>query len=359
MNSYERIFAAVRGEDVDCIPVAPYDGNFSIHAAGYRLGECYLDGKKLADAQYRAWEMTGQDVVTAQSDQYYLAEALGVKTEYYEDRLPGVIGVPIEKLGDIARLKPANPYTDGRAYVYIEAIGRLTEKFGKKVPVRAPGCGSFTLAGHLMGIDRFITELAMITAEGNKEEEKYIDELMEITTETLFLYTKACIGAGADIVQDADSLASLDMISPAIYERFVYPYEQKFFSRVNALKKEYQFATLLHICGNNTKIAGMLADTGCDILEVDYKVDLAEYHRTVGDKVCLLGNMNPAGNLMSGTGEDVREEAKRAVEKVDGRKKFILGSGCEVAVDAPFHNVKALVEFGHSRRQGTDVRKGT
>ena len=116
MNSMERVFGAIRGEQTDCLPVAPYNGNFSIHTAGYTLDECYLDGKKLAEAQYRAWELVGQDVVVAQSDQYYMVEGMGVKTEYYHDRLPGVREVPVKELKDVGKLRPIDPYKDCLLY---------------------------------------------------------------------------------------------------------------------------------------------------------------------------------------------------------------------------------------------------
>lgn len=357
MNSMERIFGAIRGEQTDCLPVAPYNGNFSIHTSGYTLDECYLDGKKLAEAQYRAWELVGQDVVVAQSDQYYMVEGMGVKTEYYHDRLPGVREVPVKELKDVGKLRPIDPYRDGRAYVYIEAVGHLAEKLKGEVPVRAPGCGSLAMAAHLMGINEFVMELAVTEAEEDTEKEKYIMEMMEVCTETLCRFAEACVKAGASIVQDADSLASLDMISPAIYEKYALPFEKKFFRRLNLLKKDYSFATLLHICGNNSRVAEKLADTGCDILEVDYKVDLSYYKEKIGDRVCLLGNINPAGNVMSGTAEDVREEAMTAIQKAAAGSRFILGSGCEIAVDAPLENVQALVKLGHGMPSSPAGRK--
>ena len=83
------------------------------------------------------------------------------------------------------RLRPIDPYKDGRAYVYIEAVGYLAEKLKGEVPVRAPGCGSLAMAAHLMGINEFVMELAVTEAEEDTEKEKYIMEMMEVCTETL------------------------------------------------------------------------------------------------------------------------------------------------------------------------------
>jgi uroporphyrinogen decarboxylase len=234
--------------------------------------------------------------------------------------------------------------------VYIEAVWHLAEYFGKEVPVRAPGAGPFPLAGHLMGISEFVTQLAMLEAEESPEDEQRIRKLLEIVTESLCRFSEACVKAGAGIVQCADSLASLNMISPPIYRKYAFPYEKMYFDRINRLKEEYDFLTLLHICGKNTPVAAQLADTGCDILEVDYQVDLAQYKELVGDRVCLMGNLNPAGSLFRGTPEDVARESREAIGKAGKGGRFCLGSGCEVAVKAPEENIRAMVETGHLMR---------
>jgi uroporphyrinogen decarboxylase len=350
VNSYERFFATMQGKTTDCFPVTPYNGNFSIALAGMEISDCYTGGKALAEAQIRAWEKIRQDVVVAQSDQYYIPEAFGLKTRYRKGALPEVLETPVKSLDEVESLKPIDPYRDGRCYVYIEAVGLLSEYFRKEVPVRAPGAGAFVLAAHLLGIDRFLTEIAAAEIEEDAESIERIFALLEITHEAHYRHCEACIKAGAAIVQCADSLASLNIISPKIYGKYAFPYEKRFFDRINVLKKDYDFYTLLHICGNNTLVAKKLAASGCDILEVDYQIDLAYYKKLAGNKVCLMGNLNPAGALFRGTPGEVEAEAIAALEKAGNGGRFFLGSGCEVAVHAPPENVLAMVTAGHSRR---------
>ena len=347
MTPYEKLFRTLKGQAADSYAVMPYNGNFSIRAAGYDMMDCYTNGRTLAQAQAKAWELVGQDAIVAQSEQYYMSEALGVKTRFSPGELPAVTDIPVKSLEDIAKLRVPDPYTDGRMYVYIEAIGLLAEQFKGNVPIRAPGTGAFTLAGHLMTPVEWITAICEAEADEDLDAQRRLLDLMEITYQCHYRFVEACVKAGATLVQSGDSLASLDMISPSIYEKYAYPYEKRFFTEIAKLKKDYQFATILHICGNNTKIAPLLADTGCDILECDYKIDLREYREKIGDKVCLLGNLNPAGALMSGTPEKVRAEAETAIERA-GNARLLLGSGCEVAQQAPVENLRAMVAYGHS-----------
>ena len=346
MNSKQRVFAAIEGKPTDCVPVTPYNGNFCIEKAGYEVSECYTNGKTLAEAMIKAQEITGQDVVISQSDQYYITEALGVETVYHKGALPDVVSRPVQSIGDIAKLKPVGPEDGGRMDVYIDAVRRMSEHYKGEVAVRASGAGCFPLASHVMGMDDFLLALAYAQM-GEGDYEKYLFDLLEVLYESHYRYVEACVKAGADIVQCADSLASLDVISPAMYEKYAFPYEKKFFDRIDKLKKDYSFHTLLHICGDNTLIIERMADTGADIIEFDYKVKMSYAKQKAGDRVCLMGNLNPCGALLEGTPLQVEKEARQAV--MDGSKngKFCLGSGCEVAAGSPLENVLAMVETGH------------
>lgn len=348
MNPTERLFATCRGEKTDCYAVTPYNGNFAIHLSGMKLGKCYTDGKKLAQAQIIAWEKIGQDVVVAQSEQYYIAEGLGVKTRLHENALPEVLARPGISLDEEITLKPIDPYRDGRAYVYIEAVGHLAQHFKGEVPIRAPGAGPFTLAGHLMDLQPFIMAMALAEQRKDAVRSQRILDVIEVAYESHYRYCEACVKAGASIVQLADSLASLDIISPAIYEKYAYPFEKRFFERIAALKGQYSFLTLLHICGNNTKIVDKLMQTGCDILEVDYKVDLGEYMKLADGRLTLMGNLNPAGALLHGTEDEVERQVRTAVQQTGNGRRYLVGSGCEVAVQAPWQNVRRMVQVGHS-----------
>ena len=350
-SSFERLFRTLAGEPIDGCAVMPYNGNFGIRQAGFDMMDCYTDGRKLAEAQTRAWELLGQDAIVAQSEQYYISEALGVRTRLVPGALPAVEDVPVKQLSDIDKLKVPDPYHDGRMYVYIEAVGLLAQRFGGTVPIRAPGAGAFALAGHLMSPAEWIMAICDAEAEEDEEAQALLLQLMEITSESHYRFVEACVRAGATLVQSGDSLASLDIISPSIYRKYASPYEKRVFERISRLKESYRFATILHICGNNTKIAPLLADTGCDILECDYKVSLADYAGQIGSKVCLLGNLNPAGALLRGTPDDVTAEAEAAIAATAGTR-VLLGSGCEVAPQAPLENLRAMVACGRRARRG-------
>lgn len=60
-----------------------------------------------------------------------------------------------------------------------------------------------------------------------------------------------------------------------------------------------------HICGDTTAIVGDMVKSGCDMISVDNRVDLEYTKQVVGDKVPILGNVDPVGTLILGSTNDV------------------------------------------------------
>jgi uroporphyrinogen decarboxylase len=349
MNSRERILAAARFQETDCLPVAPYMGNHGARVAGTPLGEYCTNARALAQAQLKAWEVYGQDAVVAQSDNYYMAEAFGVVTHCYEDSIPTVERTAIETLADAARLRKPNPATDGRMPVYLEAIRILKDLTGNEVAIRGCGTGPFVLAGHLLGPEKLVLEVANIEY-GEGGDTSALRALLELCTETLIDFAVLQLEAGATIVQCADSLASIDMISPSIYEKLVFPHEVRFYQGIAPHCRRHDAVSLLHICGNNAKVFHLYREVGADIVAVDHKADLAEAKRVMGDRVCLIGNLDPSSLLLAGSVADVERESRRCIEKAANGGGYILGTGCEVAERTPKENLKAMVRIAREHR---------
>lgn len=344
MNSYVRISNVVERRKTDVLPVGPYMGNHCAAVAGVKLIDYYTKPEKMAGVQMDAWEIYGQDILCIQSDNYYIAEGFGVKTNFYENSTPTLREPIVKELKDVSRLKLPDPQKDGRMSVYIEAMDIVSSKFKRKVALRSAGTGPFALAGHLMGVQEFLTEIAMLEVSPGESDEKALHYMLEICTEALIEFSKAQLKAGTDIVQCGDSLASLDMISPNIYEKYVFPYEKRYFDTINPLASKHGAYTILHICGDNTKVMELQAKTGTNIIEVDYKADLKRWKEKIGEKVILIGNLDPSRVLLQGTVEDVRVAALQCIEAAAEGGGFILGSGCEVPIHAPVENIREMIK---------------
>ena len=362
MTSRERFIAAAGRRPVDRVPAAPYMGNFGAVQAGVPIGSYSHDGRKMAEAQIRAWELLGQDVAVAQSDNYYIAQGFGCRIEQPPDSTPHLVEPAVGSLEEIGRLRVPDPWQDGRMPVYLEAVARLREHFGEEVAVRGPGTGPFSLASYLAGgTEQFLMDVALAGA-GDGERERRLLDLLHLAADGLIAFLLALLEAGSDVAQVGDSLASLSVISPATYERFVWPFERKVFAAVAPAARRRGAVTLLHICGDTTRILPLMAGTGADVLEIDHLVDIGAARGLTGGRVALMGNLDPTGVLLQGTPDGVTAAARACLRRFEeagagpeagggpetGAGKaaaggFILGSGCEVPPRAPLENLRAMV----------------
>lgn len=342
MIGRERFLNALRGSPVDYPSAAPYMGNFCLHAADYNLAECYTQAETMARAQLDAWKIFGQDVIVVQSDNYYMAEAFGAPVRYEDDSLPVLEDAIIKKPEDVYKLTPQKAQ-DGRMPIYIEAMKRIVDHVDNQAAVRGCGTGPFVLAGHLCGIERLMTWIAE-TEAGLSDHTAELNFLFRVGLETLLVFASAQLEAGATVVQLADSLASINVISPEVYRKLVFPYEKEFFERIAPLCKRNNSVALLHICGDNTPVFEDFVQTGADILEVDHAADLDAIFGIVANRTALIGNMNPAGELLTGSPQEVAAIGRSLLDR-HSSGRYVLGTGCEVSVDTPRENIESLLDM--------------
>jgi uroporphyrinogen decarboxylase len=106
-------------------------------------------------------------------------------------------------------------------------------------------------------------------------------------------------------------------LSPAQFSEFVTPYLAELIAGYRAMG----FYTIKHTDGNIMPILDQLVQTrphALHSLDPQGGVDIAEVKRRVGDKVCLIGNVD-CGKLDTGTDEEVIESARYALRSGMGR----------------------------------------
>lgn len=170
-------------------------------------------------------------------------------------------------------------------------------------------------------------------------------ELLEICTEVEIAFAQAQVEAGADIIGLGDAVAS--QISPKMYQQFALPYEQRIFAAVHAMGATAR----LHICGNITRSLPFIAQSGADIVDVDWMVDLRYAANTVGPAIAVCGNMDPLAVMLRGAPEQVRLATLEALSY--GGRRCISAAGCEIPDGTPVDNLLAQTQ---ALRQGADEK---
>lgn len=324
---------ALNGRPVSRVPVAPLAVHFCARMSGVTLHRYTSDAEALAGAVIRYYERFRPDAVVISADTWVSAEAMGARVGALgEDQPWGGLGEPrVQSRLDIAGLPAPDPATQGRCPLMIEATRRVAAAIGQETTIVA--CFDqfpFSLAAALMGINELMLAL--------DDEPELVTALMERCLKQALAYGQALAAAGADVLTGGDSPAGL--IGPERYRELVLPFEQRL---IAALKATTGKPVSLHICGDARSILADMARSGADLLEVDYRTDLAEACRTVGPDIALWGNLDPVAVLARGSAGDVTQAAHAALAAAACHPRFILGSGCTLAVETPFANVEALI----------------
>ena len=188
----------------------------------------------------------------------------------------------------------------------------------------------FTMASVMVGAQDFIMLLV--------EDPDLCEQLIDFTTQICIEMFRLLHENGCDIALPAEPVGSGSMISQSMFEEFAVPALKK----VREALPEYKYF-FTHVCGASGNRVSGLIEAGAQVFSCDYMVDLEKAYADADGKLMFMGNVNPAGSILSGTPEQVYEEACRVIRYADGRG-LILGTGCDLASEAPLENVKMLAK---------------
>jgi len=130
-----------------------------------------------------------------------------------------------------------------------------------------------------------------------------------------------------------DAIAS--QVSPRLYRQFALPYEQRIFAAVH----EMGALARLHICGNTTRILADMAESGADIIDVDWMVDMGQAAEAFGSRAAVCGNQDPVAVMLNGTPAEVAAQVRSCV--IAGGPRCFSAAGCEIPDETPVENLRS------------------
>jgi MtaA/CmuA family methyltransferase len=261
---------------------------------------------------------------------------MGAAVGFTDDDQPkSGVGPPlIQSPADLDRIPDPDPTAQGRWPLMLDALRQIVRAVGDEVFIVA--CFDqypFSLACALMGLDRVM--LALI------DDRPMVESLMQRCAEYTVAYARALASAGADMLSGGDSPAGL--MGPGLYRDVALPAEQQVISEI---KRTASCPVSLHICGDATPILSDTALCGADVLELDSQVNVSTASSVTGPEMTLWGNLDPVRILAQGSPERVREATRALLRSVTetGHRRFILSSGCTLAVETPPENLQAMFD---------------
>jgi MtaA/CmuA family methyltransferase len=329
MNSNERLQNILLGKPVDRTP------NFDIfmmraaHHIGAPLSTYYQDYRVLCAANLGVQQDFELDILQTISDPYREAADAGLEVEFPADNLPVSKKLLINEPGDLSRIRfPAGPANFGaRMTDRLDAVRSLHEQSGGEIPVMGWVEGALAEAADLRGMSNVMMDLV--------QNPSWLKELLEKCVEVAIAFAEAQMDAGAQIIGLGDAVAS--QISARMYREFALPYEQRIFSAVKARGG----IPRLHICGKTSHLLKDMAQSGAQIIDLDWMVDLQKAAEILGE-ITICGNLDPVSVFLQGTPFQVRQGV--FANAAAAAPHWISGGGCEIPDGTPVENLHAQSE---------------
>jgi len=337
-NRKELLLRACRFEPVERVPVwimrqaGRYLPEYQAVRAKHSFLEICKTPELAAEVSLQPFRALGVDAVIVFSDILIVAEAMGMQLDV-PDSGP-VLSNPVRDRAAVARLRDFDP--ERETQFVVGAIRAICREVGPEVPVIGFAGAPWTLACYM--IEGQTRGDISIAKQFMRDEPALLRDLLAHIAKATGAYLKAQIAAGAAVVQLFDTWAG--ELTRDEYEAFELPATRAVFESLGAPN----VPTILYGKGSSHLIEPQ-SKTGADVLSVDWRTDLAEARRTLGDRVALQGNVDP--NILLGPKEAIREAARDAVEKTGG-VGHILNLGHGILPTTPVQNARAFVEAGQT-----------
>ena len=170
--------------------------------------------------------------------------------------------------------------------------------------------------------------------------------ILSVNADAVALYLNTQIEAGAQAAMIFDSWGGV--LADGAFQEFSLAYTKRVLSQ---LKKEHNGFRIPHIVF--TKGGGIwldeIADSGCDVVGLDWTMNLGKARARVGDRVALQGNLDP--NVLFAQPEQVQAEVIKTLDsfgKPSATSGHIFNLGHGISQFTPPDNVKVLVDTVHA-----------
>lgn len=331
MTKWERVRAALRGEEVDRPPVG-----FWRH---YYLQE--WDPQSFAESMAGFAQEFNWDYLKVNPRATYYAEAWGAQFTPSGDPLqgPAVRDYPLKSAADLRPIEPLDPQS-GPFGEQLDALHRIAKLLGNETPFIQTVFNPITVIGRLAN-----TNVAQVR-QWMQEAPDLLHAALSAVAETLAGYARAALEVGAAGIFFATvEWATRNAVTPEEYTTFARPYDLKVLAAVQAAE-----FNVLHVCRENNLLLDLL----------DYPVHAFNWAETSPTNPrftgvlprttkAVLGGLDQQ-TLCNGRPEEIVAQLEEALRQTEGRR-YLVGPGCSIPPNTPEANLRVVTDFLESRKK--------
>jgi len=335
INRKDLFLRACRGEILPRVPVwmMRQAGRYLPEYREIRAKHAFLEVCKTpqlaAEVSIQPFRRLGVDAVIVFSDILIPAEAMGLRLELGDTgpNLPN----PVRSKLDVDRLTIFDP--EEKTGFLPEAIRRIVKSVGPEVPVLGFAGAPWTLACYMVegkAKEGFATVKSFLY-----HEPRIFRTLLRRIAQATIPYLKAQIAAGAAAVQLFDTWCG--ELNLPDYEEFALPAVQEIIDALNGS------VPVIYYTKASQHLLSAVARSGANVLSVDWRLDLADIRKTLGPKIVLQGNVDPA--VLLAPSERIRDVTLATINSLAGHG-HILNLGHGILKNTPVENAQLFIETG-------------
>ena len=372
MNSRERLLTVLRGEMPDRVPVAPFvqEEYLSFYYPGRAAVDRVIDATELANEldfdlmakhrgleappffrrDYAGWELRRSESRDDDMERQRLEIVTPARTFAKEDTRPlagaataGLSFTPTAPLlkspEDIACFCELLPAPDEADRARIRETAQAWRAVLGQRGVLAPWgwAGVFNFACELCGMDNLYAL--------PYEDEALYGRLMGRLADAMAVYAAAFAESGIDALGVQGHMAGATTVSPDFFGRFVLPYEKRVLDAIHAAG----LFSVYHNCGCARALYPQYRELGMSVWETVAEPPrgdnrLAEAKAALGDRICLLGNLDQVYFLKRASPSEVDARTREIVRTGKPGGRFIFSTSDFLEKGTPRENVVAMIE---------------
>ena len=335
----DRVLKACRREPVDCTPIwlmrqaGRYMAEYRQLREKHTILEIIKTPELAAEVTLQPINAFDLDAAIIFADILPPLEAMGLSLEFIRGEGP-VIHNPLRIDADVAALSVPDPRE--RLGFTMEAIRLVRRELAGRVPLIGFSGAPFTLASY--AIEGGATRNFVLTKSLLYNQPRTWHELMEKLAMMVGDYLVAQAEAGAQVLQLFDSWVGA--LSPDDYRRYVLPYSRRVIQTAGS-----SGVPVIHFGTGTSGMLELIKEAGGDVIGVDWRIDLSDAWRRLGDEVAIQGNLDPVA--LFAPLPELEVHVERILAQAAGRPGHIFNLGHGILPQTSVEHVAALVDMVH------------
>jgi len=335
----DRFLRACRREPVDCTPVwfmrqaGRYMAEYRALRQSYSLLQIVAQPELAVAVTLQPVDAIEVDAAILFSDLLLPFTPMGLEFDFIKGEGPS-IEHPIRSAADVDRLRIFEP-RQALAHV-LETIRLLRRELTGRLPLIGFGGAPFTLAAYAIEGGPS-TNYARTRAFMYSQPHAW-HQLCGAFATVMIDFLKAQVEAGVQALQIFDSWAGA--LGRLDYREFAMPHSARIFEELRGVG-----VPIIHFGVGTTAILRDLAETGGDVVGVDWRLPLDDAWAIVGSNRGIQGNLDPT--LLLGPPDRLLAAADDVLRRAAGRAGHIFNLGHGILPETPVEHVQALARHVH------------